>query len=125
MEELSIISVVSHKVDPTSDPTEVHLGKNNEVDKVFVGFYPEGDDGNELIISCLKDLARPPMACTKLFKGTGYKPKARASKIINPDGASCADEILFDNDIENIITELYLDVLADGTFDDDEKMRNC
>jgi len=45
---MSIMTVVNHKIEATSDAKAVMVGKTND-GKVFVGYFEAGDDENSMI----------------------------------------------------------------------------
>lgn len=114
--EVVPMAVVNHKKEPTVDSEPVTVGKNNVPDKVVAAYYQQGDGENEAINIAQQVLARAFEKYTKPYKSGSPKPKARGGKLVNPNSARAADEMLYNKDIANIFVELY----DKDTLDDDD-----
>lgn len=120
-EELGVISIVNRKATVgATDSKPATVGTKGALDKVILMYVQEGEGEDEYIQGMLVKFATLFSKVTMPVKSGGSKPKARAGRVINPAEAMHADEVIFNNDIANVITALFEYVMTDGTFDDDD-----
>ena len=111
--ELDVISVVTHKKEPTIDSEKVTVGKNGAPDFLLVSFSIDSDETKKL-----QSLIATAYKChTMPYKPSAPKPKARAGKIINSSDPIHLDKKLFSEDVASVVASLYPD---ETVFDDNK-----
>ena len=120
-QELGVISIVNRKATVgATDSKPATVGTKGALDKVILMYVQEGEGEDEYIQGMLVKTATLFSKVTMPVKSGGSKPKARAGRVINPGEEMHADEVIFNNDIANVITALFQEAMTDGTFDDDD-----
>ena len=111
--DLDVISVVTHKKEPTIDSEKVTVGKNRAPDFVSISYSPDIDGAKKLQSLYATAYERHTMP----YKPSAPKPKARPGKIVNASDPIHLDERLFSEDVAVVVASLYPD---ETVFDDDE-----
>lgn len=115
----NVFAKVSYKAEKGGEDLML-VGKKGEVpDKLYVGYYEEGEKEDEVLNKNTSVIASSFMIHTKPYRTNGPKPKAKGCGITNTDEKAKLDEFLFDTDVAYCVTQMYsADMFVDNAGDD-------
>lgn len=102
--DASILTYTNHKVQPTEDSDRVNVGSNNDIpDKILVGYVSDEADAAKNTVKLAKGYSQ----VTTNMRDKTRKLQCKPGNVVNPKNPVHADQILFNGDIANIITQLW------------------